>query len=136
LNQKSGGSGPGGKIIRDGVTYKEATETQNKKALEAYNKGGYAALEQYVASLPDDVDMVGISEYVQTYNSWDNWAIKTDTKNLNNPLWPGNDDNNDVYEFNGQTKTFKELKKEINKSGLSEDEKNTILNNLRKQSKK
>lgn len=125
-----------GKVTRNGVEYKEATETQNKKALDAYNNGGYTALEQYVASLPDDVDVTGISEYVKTYNKWDNWTIKDDTKNWNNWLVPGNDDNNDTYTFGGETKTFKELKKEINNSELSQDEKNEILNNLRKQSKK
>jgi hypothetical protein len=125
-----------GKVKRNGVEYKEATETQNKKALEAYNNGGYAALEQYVASLPDDVDVQGISEYVQTYNKWDNWAIKTDTKNWNNWLVPGNDDNNDVYAFGNETKTFKELKKEINNSGLPKEEKDKLLESLRKQSKK
>jgi hypothetical protein len=125
-----------GTVTRNGVEYKEATETQNKKALDAYNSGGYAALEQYVASLPDDVDVTGITEYVKTYNQWDNWTIKDDTTNWNNWLIPGNDDNNDTYTFGNETKTFKELKKEINKSGLPQDEKDKLLESLRKQSKK
>jgi len=129
-------SGGSGKVTRNGVEYKAATETQNKKALEAYNNGGYTGLEQYVASLPDDVDVEGITEYVKTYNTWDNWVIKDDTKNWNNWLVPGNDDNNDTYTFGNETKTFKELKKEIEKSGLPEGEKDRILADLRKQSKK
>ena len=136
LNAKKSSDGSGGTVTRNGVTYKEATETQNKKALDAYNNGGYAALEQYVASLPDDVDVTGITEYVQAYNNWDNWVIKDDTKNWNNWLVPGNDDMNDTYTFGGETKTFSALKKEIEKSSLPQSEKDAILDNLRKQSKK
>lgn len=49
------------------VTYKEATESQKKKALDAYNEGGEAALNKYVDSLPSNIDIEGIDSYVNEY---------------------------------------------------------------------
>lgn len=57
-----------GKVTVDNTaTYKEATEAQKKKALEAYNEGGEAALNKYVDSLPSNIDVEGIDSYVTEY---------------------------------------------------------------------
>lgn len=59
------------------------------------------------------------------------WTIDKDTFNGG-----GGDDNNDVYKKGDQTMTFKELKKKIEASGLSDKEKETAINRLKNMSKK
>jgi hypothetical protein len=49
------------------VTYKVPTETQMEKALNAYNEGGDKGLDRYVDSLPENVDVDTIFEYVEKY---------------------------------------------------------------------
>ena len=66
---------------------------------------------------------------------YQNWTISNDTKN-GNFLWLSPDDNNDEYSNGTDTMTFKELKKAINNSDLSEEEKEKRIEALRKQSKK
>ena len=46
------------------VTFKEATTEQKNKALEVYNAGGEKAYNQYLDSLPSDVDYQGIDTFV------------------------------------------------------------------------
>jgi hypothetical protein len=59
------------------------------------------------------------------------WTIDKDTFNGG-----GGDDNNDVYKKGDQTMTFKELKKKIEASGLSDKEKETAIKRLKNMSKK
>ncbi len=47
-----------------GEEYKEPSETQVNKALEAYNSGGDEALAQYLDSLPSDIDMEKFYTYI------------------------------------------------------------------------
>lgn len=47
-------------------SYKEPTQTQMTKALDAYSKGK-EAYRQFIDSLPSDVDVVAIDDYVQEY---------------------------------------------------------------------
>lgn len=118
------------------VTYKSPTESQLKKALEAYDDGGEAGLDKYVDSLPSNIDVVAIDDYINTYGKWKNWNISEDTKNWNNWLVKGNEDYNDKYSNGSTTKSYKELKKEINDSNLPQSEKDALLKKLQKQSKK
>jgi hypothetical protein len=63
--------------------------------------------------------------------------MQDDTYNggfLGLPFFQG-DDNNDVYSNGSETMTYKELKKAIEDSDLSDDEKKKRLNALKKQSK-
>lgn len=46
------------------VTYKEPSETQMTRALEAYNNGGDDGIYSYIAKLPDDIDVEKIMGYV------------------------------------------------------------------------
>lgn len=46
---------------------KQPTETQMKRALEAYNSGGDAALDKYVDSLGSNIDMTSIASYIDNY---------------------------------------------------------------------
>lgn len=65
------------------------------------------------------------------------WTISKDTKNHNNPFSKGNEDYNDEYvNLNGETMSYKELKKAINNSNMSEEEKKSFLKALGKQSTK
>lgn len=85
---------------------------------------GFASLE-YVLSNTE----------VPTY--YQNWTMQDDTYNggfLGLPFFQG-DDNNDVYSNGSETMTYKELKKAIEDSDLSDDEKKKRLNALKKQSK-
>lgn len=95
--------------------YKEPSETQMKKALEAYEAGGDAAVEQLLASLPSDIDVEKISDYVHSYGklpySQREYTMYKDTRN-----WGGGLDNNDVVRDpydTSKTYTLKELAKLI-----------------------
>ena len=84
--------------------YKEPSETQMKKALEAYNTGGEDALYQYVDSLGADIDMGLIDSYINQYGQLPlekrTFTKTKDTYNggfLGLPIFKG-DDNNDVVE--------------------------------------
>ena len=95
------------------VTYKEATEAQKKKALEAYNEGGTAALNKYVDSLPSNIDMDGIDAYVNEYGQLPlEQRTYTKTKDTTNWLWGV--DKNDVVEDQYDNKyKIKDLPKSI-----------------------
>ena len=83
------------------VTYKEPTETQMKKALEAYNSGGEKALNQYVDSLPSNIDIESIDTYVNNYGELPlEMRTYTKTKDTTNWLWgiDNNDEVTDEYE--------------------------------------
>lgn len=57
-SKSSGGSGS------SGSEYKTPTETQKKKALEAFNTGGESAYYEYLDSLPSNIDVGEIDAYV------------------------------------------------------------------------
>lgn len=50
--------------VNEEVTLAEPTETQKQKALKAYNEGGETAYMQYIDSLPSNVDVLAIEDYV------------------------------------------------------------------------
>ena len=105
-----------GKVTVDTPTYKEATEAQKKKALEAYNEGGDAALNKYVDSLPSDIDIEGIDSYVNEYGQLPlEQRTYTKTKDTTNWLW-GVDNNDVVKDQYGNTYKIKDLPKSIQKS--------------------
>ena len=103
-----------GKVTVDNTpTYKEATEAQKKKALEAYNEGGEAALNQYVDSLPSNIDIEGIDSYVNEYGQLPlEQRTYTKTKDTTNWLW-GVDNNDVVKDQYGNTYKIKDLPKSI-----------------------
>ena len=120
----------------DYVSDDDLTEIK-ELALAAYDEGGINAFNKYIDSLPNTVDVEAIDDYVKKYGKWNqNWTISKDTKNRNNPFIKGNEDYNDIYSNGTETKTYKELKDEINASGLSQKEKDELLKKLREQSKK
>lgn len=84
-----GGSG----TTEDGL--KSPSETQMKKALEAYNTGGEAALYQYVDSLGANIDMDAIDAYVYQYGQLP-LEKRTFTKTKNTTNWMWGVDNNDI----------------------------------------
>lgn len=65
----SGGSSGSKKSTSSSSNLKTPSETQMKKALEAYNEGGQAALDKYVDSLPSNIDMTSIDSYVGQYGT-------------------------------------------------------------------
>lgn len=112
-----------GKVVADETpTYKEATEAQKKKALEAYNEGGEAALNQYLDSLPSNIDVEGIDSYINDYGTLPleqrTFTKVKDTRNAgflgftdkNNS---GVDNNDVVKDQYGNTYKIKDLPKSI-----------------------
>lgn len=120
-SSSSGSSGSGS----SGSGTKSPTETQMKKALEAYNTGGDDALNKYVDSLPTNIDIGAIDTYVSNYGELP-LAQRTftviDDGDIN---WFGGVDNNAVvkdqygneYKLSDIKDTDKELAKKL--SGLA-----------------
>lgn len=113
----------------------EATETQNKKALEAYNTGGMDALNQYLNSLQSSVDKDAIADYVGNYGTYDTaenpLPIEQRTftvANDGNRNWFGGVDNNVVvtdqygneFKLSELKEIDKELALELSKLGVGE----------------
>lgn len=102
-------------------------------------QAGYDAVTEYLNGLGKKVDPETIDSYIRSATAEDGlpvwlqtWTISKDTTNR-----AGGDDGNDVYRnLNGETMTFDELKKAINNSNLSDEEKKEQLDALRKQGKK
>ena len=124
------------------------TQTMMSNALKAYNEGGTAELKKYLGSIPEEYDISGITDYVAEYgDAWvadyDNfsgWEISDDTYNggwLFGLNWlGGGEDHNDVFSKGEETKTYDDLKKEINASNLPQEKKDELLKKLQNQSKK
>lgn len=74
---------------------KAPSESQMKKALEAYNAGGDAAFYQYVDSLSSDIDVFAIEDYVLEYGQMP-LESRTFTKTKNTTNWMWGTDNNDI----------------------------------------
>ena len=87
--------GDNGKASTTESGLKSPSETQMKKALEAYNTGGESALYQYVDSLGADIDMDAIDSYVSQYGQIP-LEQRTFTKTKNTTNWMGGTDNNDI----------------------------------------
>jgi hypothetical protein len=77
------------------ITVKNPTETQNKKALEAYNTEGMAGLNKYLGSVSDEYDKDAIAEYVGTYGTLP-LEQRTYTKTKDTTNWFWGVDNNDM----------------------------------------
>ena len=109
LNQKgsSGGGGGGG---GGGNKKKSATESQMKKALDAYNKEGMAGLNKYLNSIPDDYDKDSIAMYVGEYGTLP-YSQRTYTVIYDGGTnWGGGIDNNaTVKDQYGNKYTLKQL---------------------------
>ena len=114
-NSTGGKTGTGGSGTSDGEL-KEPTETQMKKALEAFNTGGYDALYQYVDSLGSDVNMDKIDAYINQYGQLplENRTF-TKTKDTTNWFW-GTDNNDIVKDQYGNTYRIDELPENLRKS--------------------
>ena len=76
-------------------SYKQPSESQMKKALEAYNSGGENALYQYVDSLGTDIDMDMIDSYVMQYGQLP-LEQRTFTKAKDTTNWGWGVDKNDI----------------------------------------
>lgn len=101
-----------GKVTVDTPTYKEATEAQKKKALEAYNEGGEAALNKYVDSLPSNIDIEGIDSYVNEYGQLPLSQRTYTVVDAGGVNWFGGVDNNAVVQDQyGNKIKLSELKK-------------------------
>lgn len=106
----TGGSGTSDSELKD------PTETQMKKALEAFNTGGYDALYQYVDSLGSDVNMDKIDAYVNQYGQLPlEKRTFTKTKDTTNWFW-GTDNNDIVKDQYGNTYRIDQLPEHLRKS--------------------
>lgn len=86
------GSGSG---VDEESGLKAPTESQMKKALDAYNTGGEAAFDQYLDSLSGDIDVYAIGDYVDQYGQLP-LEKRTFTKSKNTTNWLWGTDNNDI----------------------------------------
>jgi hypothetical protein len=118
-----GNSSKNGYTTRGGVEYKTPTETQMKNALKAYNEGGETEYYKYLDSLPSNIDVVEIDEYVRGDGTSDNKGYGelpmeqrtyTKTKDTFNWLW-GNDNNDTVQDQYGHEYRVDELPESIRK---------------------
>ena len=106
---KSGGSGGSGGL-------KKPTESQNKKALDAYEKEGMEGLNKYLNSVPDNYDRDAIASYVGQYGELP-LEQRTYTKTKDTTNWGWGVDNNDVVKDQyGNEFRIDELPKSIQKS--------------------
>jgi hypothetical protein len=103
---KSSGGGGGG----DG---KSPTETQMKKALDAYNNGGETEYFKYLDSLPGDIDVEAVDSYVMQYGQLPlEQRTYTKTEDTTNWFW-GNDNNDKVKDQYGNEFEIGDLPKSI-----------------------
>lgn len=143
-------SGGGTSVEEEDMTFNTTEINGIKKAYRDAGGGesGYEAVDSYLKGLGKYQETEEFQRLVDSYiNSaeaqdglpawYQTWNITNDTKNHNNPFVKGNEDLNDVYaNLSGDEMTYKELKKAINNSSLSDAEKEALLKTLRDQSKK
>jgi len=97
------------------VKLKNPTETQHKKALEAYNAEGMDGLNKYLNSVSDEYDKDSIAEYVGEYGELPlEKRTYTKTKDTNNWFW-GIDNNDIVKDQYGNEYRIDELPESIRK---------------------
>ena len=104
-------------------SYKEPTETQKQKALEAYNTGGDDAYYQYLDSLPSNIDVESIDAYVNGDGAGNKGYGElpleqrtfTKTDDTTNWLW-GVDGDDVVQDQYGNTYEIDELPESLRKA--------------------
>lgn len=144
---KSSGSGSGGSGGSKTKT-SSLTDSEVKTLIDVYTKagGGQKGLEAVDGHLSatgnNNLDaeaqayLKNTLENAEVPSYYQDWTISDDTYNggfLGMPFWQG-DDHNDVYSNGTTTKTFDELKEEIEDSNLSDAKKKELINKLKKQS--
>ena len=124
------------------------TTTEINGVKEAYRDAGggtkgYEAVDAYLKGIGKYQENEGFQSMIDSYiesadaqnglPSWyQTWNITDDTKN-----WLGGDDRNDEYtNLNGDTMSYKELKKSLKNSGLSDEEIEAFLTALQAQAKR
>lgn len=113
---------------QEGAKYAVPTETQYKKALEAYN-GGKSSYQAYIDSLPEDIDIDAIDNYVSQYGTaaWGKtFGVTKDTRNGGGANTIDRNDRVRAYDSNGQF-TGEEIKminlyKQLIAEGYTKDE--------------
>ena len=128
--------------------YSKLTNTEYNAVSKVYveaggGKAGEIAVDRYLESIgknnlsqeANDALLENLKALTIPFEN-QTWTISNDTKNGGFLFFKG-EDHNDVYtDVNGNTKTYDELKAEINASDMSDEDKKKHLNALRKQSKK
>ena len=111
------------KVEDETTSYKEPSESQKQKALEAYNTGGEDAYFQYLDSLPSNIDVDSIDAYVngdgEENKGYGELPLekRTFTKTKDTTNWFWGVDNNDVVEDQyGNTYRIDELPESIRKA--------------------
>lgn len=129
-----------------GASYSSLTSSDINTLKDIYTKAGggtagYEAVDRHLGLLGknnlSDEALAGLEAELGTINIpsvYDNWTIQDDTRNWLGFL--GIDDNNDVYTNGSETKTLKELIREIEDSDLNDFEKEALIKSLKEQSKK
>ena len=112
LNRSSKSSGGSGGSSKSGSgSLKSPTESQMKKALEAYESGGMDGLNKYLNSVPDNYDREAIAQYAGMYGELP-YSDRTYTVvNDGGINWWGIDNNAKVTDEYGNEFTLKELAK-------------------------
>jgi hypothetical protein len=130
----------------EGNEYKEPTSAQKQAALKAYNERGDAGFNEYIDSLPSDVYVEAIYDYVYGYtddegNEVDGYGeepylTRTYTKTEQTTNWGLGVDNNDkVKDNHGKEYTLKQLKEKLKSEGVDDDTIDEIMDELNKKDK-
>ena len=123
------------------------TNTELEKAKEIFitSGGSYEQVDNYLSTigkndLDDETNTTLRTVLKDSSPEFQDWTISTDTYNggwfFGTNWLGGGNDWNDVYTNGTTTKTFKELKKAIEDSNLSDEEKKKRIKALKDQSKK
>ena len=145
--------GKGGYVKKGNTSdYNSLTSTEAEKVKEIFAQAGggekgYSAVDNYLSTIgKNNLSEEGAAALKSTLGDTDvpvyyqDWTISKDTYNggwfFGTNWLGGGDDHNDEYTNGSTTMTFKQLKKAIEDSDLSDEEKEKRINNLRNQSKK
>ena len=116
---------------KNSQTYKAPTQKQKEDAKKAFDTGGQAAYEEYLDSLPNDIDVEEIDSFVETYGNKLTGQTYTlvDKGGIN---WNfGIDEDAKVKGADGKTYTMKELYDALSKT-MGESEAKKWVKNLQK----
>lgn len=145
----------GGGLKKSTLSTTEMKELEKLYISSGGGTKGLKAVDNYLTSigknemdaetsqaLKNSLEGVNVPIYYQEWNMYDKDGNlldgANDTKNrgfLGTPLWAG-DDHNDMYTNGSTSMSFDDLKKAINNSDLSGEEKKRRINALKNQSKK